>query len=88
MDTPVKEFHENSIAVYSYLKVEDKEKENYSIYQCHLMHEPRQKYWSDKDLCAPKLYFFDESKHTCREIKIMLFEYVFALIKFPDEIAV
>lgn len=50
------------------------------------MHEPKQKYWSDKDLCAPKLFFFNESNYTCRQIKILLFRYVFALIKFPQEI--
>jgi hypothetical protein len=51
--------------VYAHKKFTPEEEKNISVYNCSYMVAPKQKYWTDKDLCAPKQFFINESDYTC-----------------------
>lgn len=84
LDTSAKEFIENSIGAYAYNEILDAPHQ--SVLEVRIMHDPKQKYQEEKDLCAPKLFFLNYEETKCRDLKILIFDYVFDIINKPEEL--
>lgn len=62
------------------------DKQDVDIIRVQIQHESKSKWDSDKDICAPKLFFLKSKQVKIWEFKLLIFKQFYHFIDFPEEI--